>query len=234
MKKLRRVKKVKRVLKKAKRTSRIKKITRKKTVQFSQTQTAKASEPVKTSIPVNVSAPVRQEDLPVKYDRDKMVLQVRDPRWLHTYWEIREDTLTKFKNELKDEFYKARRILRVYDVSHIIFDGNNAHRFFDLQINEYADNWYIEVGGPGRSWCVDYGLLLSDGRFITILRSNTVETPLEGPSCITDEEWMIPDDMFARLYGIGFGLGSSPVGKGWPPFVSSVSSPIKKAPRKKA
>lgn len=175
------------------------------------------------------------QDLPQAYGQDKIVLQVRDPWWIHAYWEVTPTTFDKLKDELKDEFYKAKRILRVYDVSHIIFNGKNAHRFFDLQINEYAHNWYIDTGGPGRSWCVDLGLLLANGKFITIVRSNTVQTPLEGPSWITDEEWMIPEDMFARLYGMGFGSGrSSPMGKARQERmkgISSMASPVKKAPK---
>ncbi|MFH1888688.1 MAG: DUF4912 domain-containing protein [Candidatus Omnitrophota bacterium] len=183
------------------------------------------------------------QELPRGYEEDKIVLQVRDPRWLHTYWEVGPHTYLRLERELKGDFHSARRILRVYDISQIIFDGNNAHSFFDIQVNEYANNWYIDTAGPGKSWCVDLGLLLPDGRFIVIVRSNTVSTPIEGPSWITDEEWMIPDDMFARLYGIGFGLGrSSPVGKAWQERVkkelfsgvtsgvSSVASPVKKAP----
>ncbi|MEW6101637.1 MAG: DUF4912 domain-containing protein [Candidatus Omnitrophota bacterium] len=191
-------------------------------------------------------APVRRaelQELPAQYDRDALKLQVRDPWWIHAYWELRGQTLERFKKELGQDFYSAKRILRLYDVSQIIFNGKNAHRYFDIQINDYATNWYIDTKGPGKSWCVDLGLLLADGRFITILRSNTVHTPLEGPSWITDEEWMIPDDMFARLYGMGFGLGqSSPVGKAWQervkqvlfsgilasPGITSMMSPVKK------
>ena len=175
------------------------------------------------------------KELPSGYFRDKMVLAVRDPWWLYTYWEVKESTWDKFKSELKDEFYKAKRILRIYDVSSIIFNGLNAHRFFDIPIREDAFSWYIDAGAPGRSWCVDLGLILSDGRFVTILRSNVVETPLDGPSWITDEEWMIPDDLFAKLYGMGFGLGrSSPVGGVWrkgvisSPGIASMISPVKK------
>ncbi len=175
------------------------------------------------------------QELPSQYGVDKMVLMVRDPWWLYTYWEIKQETVERLKHELKDEFYKAKRLLRVYDVTNIIFNGSNANRFFDIQIHEFANNWYIDAGAPGRSWCVDLGLKLSDGRFITILRSNVVQTPLDGPSWITDEEWMIPDDMFARLYGMGFGLGrSSPVGKAWrermisSPGIASMASPVKK------
>jgi hypothetical protein len=191
---------------------------------------------------------VMPQDLPYQYGEDKIVLQVRDPWWVHTYWEVRTQTLDRLRDELKDEFYKSRRVLRVYDVSHIIFDGKNAHRFFDIYINEYANNWYIDTGGPGRSWCVDLGLLLADGSFVTIVRSNIVYTPLEGPSWITDEEWMVPEEMFARLYGLGLGFGrSSPVGKAWQermkkalfsgvfasPGMASMASPVKKIPKER-
>lgn len=180
-----------------------------------------------------------KQELPSSYGWDKMVLVVRDPWWLYTYWEVKDTTWNKFKVELKDEFYRAKRVLRVYDVSNINFNGSNANKFFDLVIREDASNWYIDIGLPGRSWCVDYGLLLGNGRFITILRSNVVETPLDGPSWITDEEWMIPDEMFSRLYGMGFGLGkSSPAGGVWrkgiisSPGIASMASPVKKqAPR---
>jgi hypothetical protein len=180
---------------------------------------------------------VMPQDLPSSYDQDKIVLQVRDPRWLHTYWEIKSQTIEGLKGKLGDEFYRAKKILRVYDVTNIIFNGFNANSFFDIQYNDFATSWYIDTAGPGRSWCVDLGLMLTDGRFITILRSNVVSTPLDGPSWVTDEEWMIPDDVFARLYGMGFGLGkSSPVGGAWQQrlkqglFSSGVSSsPVRKA-----
>ncbi len=197
------------------------------------------------------TAPFRRPpptDLPYQYDRDRMILQVRDSRWLHAYWEVAGSTIERLKSELRESFFSAKRVLRVYDVSDIIFNGENAHRFFDIQVNEFANNWYINTEGPDRSWCVDFGLLLASGRFVTIVRSNTVRTPLEGPSWITDEEWMIPDDMFARLYGMGFGLGrSSPVGKAWQervrqvlfsgamasPGMASMASPVKKELKRK-
>jgi len=188
------------------------------------------------------------EELPGQYGQDKIVLQVRDPWWLHTYWELNGFTIERLKNELGDIFFQARRVLRVYDVSQIIFNGLNAHRYFDIHVGDFSNSWYIDAAGPGRSWCVDLGLLLPDGRFITVVRSNTVTSPLEGPSWITDEEWMIPDDMFARLYGMGFGLGqSSPVGKAWQervkqvlfsgamasPGMASMASPVKKVKKER-
>lgn len=156
------------------------------------------------------------QELPSCYGEDKIVLQVRDPWWLYAYWEVTLTTWDNLKRQLGERFNSAKLILRVYDISHIIFNGKNAHCFFDIEVNHQANNWYIDTAGPGRSWCVDIGLRLATGEFIMIARSNSVSTPLDGPSWITDEEWMIPDDLFARLYGMGFGLGkSSPIGKAW-------------------
>ena len=203
----------------------------------------------KFSTPQAVQEPRKLiEDIPWSCGKDKIVLQVRDPWWLHTYWEVLGSTLDKLRAELAGAFNGAKMVLRVYDVSHVTFNGSNAHKFFDVEVGFQANSWYIDAGGPGRSWVVDIGLLLAEGRFITIARSNVVYTPLEGPSWITDEEWMIPEEMFARLYGMGFGFGkSSPVGKAWQermrkalfsgilasPGMASMSSPGKKIPQRK-
>lgn len=154
-------------------------------------------------------------ELPDRYHEDKIIIQVRDPWWIHAYWEIRPSTIESVKSSLNNEFEGAKAVLRVYDVSFITFNGRNAHRHFDIDINFEAKSWYIDTGGPGRGWCVEIGLRLRNGRFIALARSNSVMTPLDGPSWMTDEEWMVPDEVFTRLYGMGFGFGpASPTGKG--------------------
>lgn len=184
------------------------------------------------------------QELPSQYGQDKIALQVRDPRWIYAYWEIKSATLQRLRNEFGAEFLKAKRILRVYDVTNISFNGANFNRFFDIGVGDLANNWYINTDSPGRSWCVDLGLVFASGRFVTILRSNIVQTPLDGPSGETDEEWLVPEEMFARLYGLGFGLGqSSPVGRAWQErarralfsgvLASPMTSPIKKPKEKK-
>ncbi len=152
--------------------------------------------------------------MPGRYHEDKIVVQVRDPWWIHTYWEVRNATVEDIKNSLGTRFHGAKSVLRVYDVSFISFNGNNAHGYFDIEVGLEAQNWYIDVGSAGRSWCIDIGFRLNDGTFVLIARSNVVTTPLDGPSWITDEEWMVPEEIFARLYGMGFGIGpASPTAK---------------------
>ena len=169
-------------------------------------------------------------ELPGHYGISRMVLLARDSSWLYTWWEVGPGLIERLKCSLGEEFHKAKRVLRVYDVTGIDFNGANAAGFFDIQINDYAENWYINVA-CAKSWCVEFGLLLADGRFIMILRSNIVSTPLDGPSCITDEEWMVPQELFARLYGMGLGAGRASPGKGWQSRIgwASMSSPVKRA-----
>jgi hypothetical protein len=193
-------------------------------------------------------AELEHRQIPSRYDEDIIVLQIRDPWWAHSYWDVSSGTINRLKNELGGVFDRVRWVLRSYDVSCINFDGSNAHRFFDTGIDFDARNWYLNFGSPGTSWCADLGIILPDGRFITVVRSNTISLPLDGPSWVTDEEWMIPDDEFRRLYGMSVGLGpnvSSPVGKLWQERLKKdissrglasmgVSSPVKKAKEKSA
>jgi len=219
--------KLRKVLKK--KPARSKKVTLKKSIKRRPAlKTKRAKKPAKvivasgivinqvkfSSVPEVARRQEKPQDLPSGYARERIVLQVRDPRWLYSYWQVLGSTWDRLKQELKGDFFTAKPCLRVYDVSSINFDGTNSHRFFDIEVTPDARSWYIDTQGPGRSWCVDFGLKLSDGRFVTILRSNIVSTPLDGPSWLTDEEWMLPDDTFAKLYRLGFGQ-SSPVGKGW-------------------
>lgn len=186
--------------------------------------------------PQEISHAVPHE-LPERYHEDKIVAQVRDPWWLHTYWEVQNSTIQNIERKLGKEFEGARAILRIHDVSLIIFDGKNARSSFDLDVRLETGNWYIDVGQAGRTWCIDIGFLLKNGRFILIARSNIVGTPLDGPSWVTDEEWMVPDELFARLYGMGFGFGpSSPPRKALDkhfkmftssPGLFSLSSPVR-------
>jgi hypothetical protein len=132
-----------------------------------------------------------QNELPGGYGSTRVVLMVRDPYWIHAYWEIAEDISDMVTMALGPEGWLAsRKALRVHDVTDIEFDGNNSHRSVNIDIGEHATNWYINVDRPNRSYCAELGLIGHDGRFVCLSRSNTVRTPRAGVSEVIDEEWM--------------------------------------------
>ncbi|MCM8778509.1 MAG: DUF4912 domain-containing protein [Candidatus Omnitrophica bacterium] len=171
-------------------------------------------QPQKEEVSVAVAPREEQFVFPRAYGDTKIVLLVRDPWWLHAYWEINREKEMELRQTLGEDLYRrSKHILRVYDITDIDFDGTNAHSYFDIEITGGADNWYIDVGKPNRTWCVDLGLLIPERKFLLICRSNIVRTPRFGMSEITDEEWMSFEEDYWKLFGVagGFGLGSSPL-----------------------
>ncbi len=146
------------------------------------------------------------EDLPVSYDEDRIALLVRDPYWVHVYWDITRETLAKAQEALGERWREAKSILRVHDVTGVEFDGTNANSYFDIEIAGGAGNWYINVQVPNRAYCVEIGLLSVTGEFIVLARSNVAATPRDVPSDITDEEWMIPNWEFDKVYALSGGF----------------------------
>jgi hypothetical protein len=162
-----------------------------------------------TEMPAPAATPeatTQVEDLPVSYDEDRIALLVRDPYWVHVYWDITRDTLARAQEVLGERWREARSILRVYDVTGVQFDGTNANSFFDIEITGGATNWYVNVHVPNRAYCVEVGLLSVSGEFVMLARSNVASTPRDVPSDVTDEEWMIPDWEFDQVYALSGGF----------------------------
>ncbi|MBI5555244.1 MAG: DUF4912 domain-containing protein [Elusimicrobia bacterium] len=138
--------------------------------------------------------------LPEGYGDTLIVLLPRDPQWIFAYWEISAKTRAEIiKKYGANIFQKAKPAIRVYDVTNVNFDGRNANRSFDIFITPESKNWYIYVGMPKRSYCADLGLLVDDGIFITLARSNVVATPAGSVSDIYDEQWMLVKEDFEKL-----------------------------------
>lgn len=159
-------------------------------------------------IPSGFSA--EQGTLPSSYNETRIVVLVRDPYWAHTYWDLNHEKLGEVSSLIRGQWGTIRTILRVYDVNDIPhFNGDNAVRYFDIDVMLEAKNWYIHLGVPNRDYVVDLGLLDAQGKFYLIARSNRVRTPRDGPSEVIDEEWMAID--FEEVYALsgGYGVGSS-------------------------
>ena len=119
----------------------------------------------------------------------------RDPEWIFLFWELSDtgidSTLDSVGAAAGDKL--TRRILRLLDVTDIVYNGSNAWRIYDTAIDDLADNWYLKVPEPGRKYLVEIGLLHLDGTFAAIARSNLVTVPTGRVSELADEEWATID-----------------------------------------
>ena len=148
-------------------------------------------------------------ELPYHYNDDKVALLVRDPHWVYSYWEVTPRKLDMARAELGDG--QGALALRVYDVTDLFFDGANAHSFYDIGVYDTVGDWYVNTGEPGRSFIMDLGLKAPDGRFITLARSNAIRTPRDTVSDVLDEEWVIAEEQFQRIFALsgGYSVGLS-------------------------
>jgi len=159
-----------------------------------------------------VHVPDMGPPLPQQYGADRLVLLVRDPHWSYAWWELTEPALDSARQSLQE---RGQLVLRFYDVSAIEWNGNNHHSSFDIELQEQAGNWYVEIARPGADFVAEVGLRGRDGRFIPLARSNVVAMPRDSMSPITDENWMIVEEEYRRMFelsgGRSIGLGSGEI-----------------------
>jgi uncharacterized protein len=147
------------------------------------------------------------KELPAGYNKDRIVCMVRDPYWLHCYWEVTRQAIQRAEAALGQGWHGARPILRVLDVSSRDITNVSESVVRDIDIHGGVNNWYIDVQNPPKSYRVDIGYLSRAGQFYVIARSNVVSTPRAGMSDVIDENWADLDSAKAdRIYAMSGGF----------------------------
>jgi hypothetical protein len=137
------------------------------------------------SVPPQKLAGPRQ--IPWGYGRDRVTATAVDPDRLFAYWEIKDESIEQARAQLGG---RAALVLRIYDTSGRIFDGANAHGYFDQDVQRSDRQWFCHVGKPDSSAHVEMGMRGFDGRFIKIVRSGRVDFPRASPAPPRPTEWM--------------------------------------------
>ena len=108
---------------------------------------------------------------------DRLVLMVRDPFWLHAYWEVSAKTMERAKVALGHLWYTSIPVLRLFRLSS---DGTGAPKrqlIRDVPVHGGVNNWYLDVMNPPSTFIVELGYLTREKKFHPTLSSNIVETP---------------------------------------------------------
>lgn len=138
---------------------------------------------------------VEHYELPVHYGTTRLTLMVKDPFWLYAYWEIARGSIESLRNTLtKEEIDRAKTILRMYDITLVDFNGYNANSYFDIEVGNTTNNWYVNLWCDNASYVGEIGLRCQDGRFFSLARSNYVNAPRVGYSPRAEQIWMRVED----------------------------------------
>lgn len=99
------------------------------------------------------------------------------PQKVALFWDM--DELPKKRIELTFNTYFADlvKVIRIYDVTKIKFNGKNAHHYYEIPVPYKQSYWFVEGLLSNRSYLAEIGISLPEDRFFLLLRSNAVQTP---------------------------------------------------------
>lgn len=67
--------------------------------------------------------------------------------------------------------------VRIYDVTDIIFDGTNAHHYYEVTVPYRNGHWFVKGLAANRSYVAELGVLVPATGYFPLIRSNCVQTP---------------------------------------------------------
>ncbi len=139
--------------------------------------------------------------------KDRLVLMVRGPYWLHAYWDLTATGIARAQAALGQQWHQARPILRVL----IVADNSNTSServLREIPIHGGVKNWYVDVQEPSLTYRMEIGYLAVDGKFFSLARSNVVTTPTGAASDSLDLHW---NDVLAdcdKIYAMSGGYST--------------------------
>lgn len=141
--------------------------------------------------------------------KDRIVLIVRDPYWLHVSWEICEKSVTRAKTALSEHWHSVKPILRVLKIDSSSATSNEETHVRDIEIHGGVRNWYVDATDPPASYRVLIGYLQTDGKFYELCRSNVATTPRPGSSEASSEHWLDVAKDASRIFAMSGGFNGS-------------------------
>ncbi|WNB93533.1 DUF4912 domain-containing protein [Bacillus sp. NEB1478] len=140
------------------------------------------------SIPFIEKHKEKKWEMPFEYKEASICLMPISSNRLYVYWSFSDAIKNMAEQHFRSEWDSLPNVLKIYDVTDIIFFGHNAHRTFEVDLPPMTNNWFIHSLEPDRTYIVDVGTRTYDGSFFTLLRSNPAETDPSQNSAPFDEK----------------------------------------------
>jgi len=130
------------------------------------------------------------EQIPWGYGQNRVTAMAIDPARMYVYWEITDDAMDKARAGLGPGGRDAWLNLRVYDITGRIFDGTNAHGYFDHKVERHDRHWFFQIGKPTSTTCVELGMKSREGFFAKVTRSGRVDFPRTEAALWNEPQWL--------------------------------------------
>jgi hypothetical protein len=175
---------------KKKKTSTVKKTVAKKTTtkkttvqKSSKTKKTVSSKKATKNSSVKTKKAVFQSeyyDLPYGYNKTVVKILAQTPTTLFVYWEISEDDRNKFKETYGENFFETTKPV-------LILYNDTLNYSFEIDINDFANSWYIHVNDSKCDYRVELGR-----KPISKAVSNNISNIENKPSAVQTNPAYIP------------------------------------------
>ncbi len=111
-------------------------------------------------------------DLPYRYNETTVKILAQTPTTLFVYWDISdEDRQTLLEKHGENMFYETKPILIVHNTT--------KNYSFEVEINDFANSWYIRTQEPDCSYIIELGRkpISNPNEYIYIRSSNNIISP---------------------------------------------------------
>ena len=116
-------------------------------------------------------------DLPYKYNKTVIKALAQNPNTLFVYWEISDEDIQNLKENYGEDFFNTTRPVLII---HNLTDKYS----FEIDINDFANNWYIHVNDTKCQYVIELGRRPKEGEiynlpdnYLYVTSSNMIESP---------------------------------------------------------
>lgn len=139
--------------------------------------------------------------------RNRAVLMVRGPHWLHAFWEVTSHSVQRVKASMAAEWHTAKPVLRVLESSVEKGETPVERICREIEIHGGVKNWFIDVREP-MSCRIEIGYKTPSGDFYKLCRSNRVSGAAVGRGDSLDVHWKDIESDCSKIYSLSGGYST--------------------------
>jgi hypothetical protein len=139
-------------------------------------------------------------------EKDRLVVMVRGPYWLHASWELRRKSIERAAAAMGQMWHTAKPTLRLLAVTNNGTTNTSEQVVRDIEIHGGVSHWYVDVTDPPGSFQLEIGYLAENGAFNALSRSNVVSTPTPSDNTEMDENWQEVAQSCDQIYALSGGV----------------------------
>jgi len=149
-------------------------------------------------------------ELPKGYSENRIVLMLRDPHWVHAYWDVSQAYRASLQYQGGQQL--ALRLCDVTDINLVKRQPHSVQEFPCDDFTRQAKDLPITLSN--RDYVVELGHYCSDGQWLTLAHSEAVRVPPVYPSGWVEDQFItvswdedLREKTFADVFPLNQALG---------------------------